>query len=117
MARIRFRLRTLMIIVAFVAIVFVAVIQGYYIKRAEVRMETHQAEGANVRAAAEHQLARAEKQAAAARHMFELLQKAKVGGEQMEGAIAPGGLERERRGDRGSREGATTGSERPTGKS
>ena len=47
MARIRFRLRTLMIVVAFVALILVTIMQGVYLKRAEVRMEMYQAEAAN----------------------------------------------------------------------
>ncbi len=49
MLRIRVRLRTLMIIVAVVALLLVVVMQGVYLKRAEVRMEVQQAEAANAR--------------------------------------------------------------------
>ena len=70
----------------------------------------------------EQQLARAEKQAAASRRMLEMLQATKHSGEQArrkqtEEEPAPGGLERERRGDRRSRESATPESVRPTWKS
>jgi hypothetical protein len=59
MVRIRFRLRTLMIVVAFVALVLVAVMQGVYRKRAEVRMQMYRAEAEHARAIADAERAHA----------------------------------------------------------
>ncbi len=50
MARIRYRLRTIMIIVAFVALVLVVVIQGVYLRRARVQIEMYRSELASWRA-------------------------------------------------------------------
>ena len=66
MLRIRVRLRTLMIIVAFVALFLVVLMQAAYLKRAEVRMERYQTEAANARAVTVQQIARAERQTVAA---------------------------------------------------
>jgi F0F1-type ATP synthase membrane subunit b/b' len=71
MLRIRYRLRTLMIVVAFVALVLVVLLQGVYLKRAALRMEMHQAEAAGARAVAEMQRLRAEQRLAAAQATLE----------------------------------------------
>ncbi len=71
MARIRYRLRTIMIIVAFVALVLVTVLQQYYLNKAQVQMEMYRAEAERARATAEMQRLRAEQQLAAAQSLLE----------------------------------------------
>jgi uncharacterized membrane protein affecting hemolysin expression len=61
MARIRFRLRTLMIIVAFVALILVVVIQGVYLKRASEELKIYRVIEARDQALAELQLAARQK--------------------------------------------------------
>ncbi len=71
MPRIRYRLRTLMIVVAFVALVLVAVLQQFYLNRAQVRLEMYRAEAERARAIAELQRLRAEQQLAAVQSLLE----------------------------------------------
>jgi hypothetical protein len=71
MARIRYRLRTLMIIVAFVALVLVAVVQQFYLNRARVRLEMFRAEAEHARAVAEMQRLRAEQRLAATQSLLD----------------------------------------------
>jgi F0F1-type ATP synthase membrane subunit b/b' len=88
MAQIRYRLRTIMIIVAFVALVLVAVLQQYYLNRAQVQMEMYRAEAEHARATAEMQRLRAEQQLAAAQSLLEATRpEAKHAGEEARQAL------------------------------
>ena len=123
MLKIRYRQQTLMIVVAIAALGLVVLMQRVYLARANVRMELHRAEAESSSQRAAIHRARADKELAAMQAQFELMKSA--GKKAMDKAEmvpweeenAPGGLERERRSDRRSRESATPGSVRPTGKS
>ena len=71
MARIRFRLRTLMIVVAFVALVLVVLLQDFYIGRAELRIFGLQADAESARAAAEMERVRAAQQLLATQQIID----------------------------------------------
>ena len=66
MAQVRFRLRTLMITIAFIALLLAVFTQTVLLRRAQVREELYRALAAESRAMAEQQRARAEQQIAKA---------------------------------------------------
>jgi F0F1-type ATP synthase membrane subunit b/b' len=76
MARLRYRLRTIMIVVAFVALVLVVLLQQFYLNRAQVRLEMYRAEAERARAIAEMQRLRAEQQLAATQSLLEAMRAA-----------------------------------------
>ncbi len=93
MVRIRYRIRTLMIVVAFVALVLVVVLQAFYLNRAVVRLEMFRAIAARSEAVAEIQRLRAEQQLAAAQATIEQMRaEAMVTGD----AVTRGEKEREK---------------------
>jgi hypothetical protein len=67
MGRIRIRLRTMMIIVAFLALIFVVIIQRFQLDRAQALLKLHQSRIDYARKVAEQQRALAEMDAARAR--------------------------------------------------
>ena len=122
MARIPFRLRALMIVVAFVAMGLTLLMLRFYLARAAVGTESDRAVAESLPVRAAMSQARADPRQANGEAQLEL---AKAAGKKAmdkpklvpwEEENTPGGLERERRSDRRSRESATPGSVRPPGK-
>jgi hypothetical protein len=68
MQQVRFRLRTLMITIAFIALLLALFTQTVLLRRAQVREELYRALAAESRAKAAQELARVEQQLAKAEH-------------------------------------------------